>query len=369
MEGVGMTGKKLAIVSSDNIPIDQLLGYLVILVHHNFRMGQEEMEKVLAESEIPKEYWPRKPRNKNAFQKACRLLQTTAAIKERFIDPANGMELWFDVDYFVDALPDENRQLSRKIQYTSGSKEYISEDTKKLLDIYVEKTQKEPEKMAIFEFNEKKEGEKEITMVPIYSANNPLSIKEMTEAQYEKLMETYEELKVSYTERYLKMAFNEMMYGLEAIPYCGSAGNIWFVPKPGVDAVNSFGKAYRTIHEMLGQQYTWRMIPVIDTELQRTHIKEDVEREILKRYEQYLESLGQRMEKIKTQEDLDIIKEKAAENNTKFEQELNNHLIDRYNSILKTSINIKMNNIQQKTTKMHMNGRIKRALKFLETGM
>lgn len=382
--------RKIAITSGGDIPIEQLLGYLVILVHHRFRMDIEKVEKILTAAEVPEKYWPHKPKKRHVFTKACRLLQTRSADREKFIDPSNGMELWFDVEYFIDILPDGVRQLSRKIQYTSGSKEDISEDTKKMLDIYVEKTQKEPEKMALFEFKEYKPPkeeesdeeeqqepreeltedeiiEKEISMTPIYSDKNPLNIKEMTEKQFKKLKQNYKKLKKSYTERYLKMAWDDMMYDLKAIPYCGNAGNIWFVPKAGRSAIDAFGKAYKKIHEENDQLYTWRMIPVIDTEAQRKYLKKDAEKEIIKRYEDYLERLGKRVEKVKTRKDLDKLRDKTAKNNQKFEQEMSERLIDRYSKILKTSINIKLNNIEKKKSS-HMTSRMKRAIKFLETG-
>lgn len=386
--------KKIAITTGGNIPIDQLLGYLVILVHHRFEMDIETVEKIMSAAELSEKYWPHHPKKHHVFNKACRLLQTRSGDQEKFIDPSNGMELWFDVEYFIDILPGGARQLSRKIQYTSGSKDDISEDTKKMLDIYVEKTQKEPEKMAIFEFNEYKEkkeetdGEEkkeepteektepltedeivqqEISITPIYSDKNPLNIKEMTEKQHKKLLTIYKRLKKSYTERYLKMAWEDMMYDLKAIPYCGSAGNIWFVPKAGRSAIDAFGKAYKTIHNEEGNTYTWRMIPVIDTEAQRKYIKKDAEREIMKRYEDYLERLGKRVEKVKTQEDLDKLRDKTAEKNQKFEQEMNERLIDRYSKILKTSIDIKLRDVDE-NKQTHLTSRMRRAIKFLETG-
>jgi len=206
-----------------------------------------------------------------------------------------------------------------------------------------------------------------LSITPIYSNKNPLNIKEMTDTQHEKLKDIFKMLSKSYTERYLKMAYSEMMYDLQSIPYCGNAGNIWFVPKAGKAQIDAFGKVYRQIHDELDQMYTWRMIPVIDTEAQRKYLKEDAEREIAKRYEEYLERLGKRLINVKTQEDLDKLRGKAAENNQKFEQEMNEHLIQKYSKILKTSIDIKMSNIDKKT-KTHMTSRMKRALKFLETG-
>jgi hypothetical protein len=356
--------KRIAITAAGDVPADQLLGYLVILVHHRFQMDMKRVEKIMDAAQLKEEYWPRKPRKVHAFRKACRMLQTNTSYKEKFIDPANGLELHFDVDYFVDVLPDGARQLSRKIQYTSGSKDEISEDTKKMLDIYVEKTQKEPEKMAIFEYDDKAD---KLTMTPIYSDKNPLNIKEMTNDQHEKLKDIFKKLSKSYTERYLKMAYSEMMYDLQAIPYCGNAGNIWFVPRAGKGQLDAFGKVYRQIHTELDQSYTWRLIPVIDTEAQRKYLKEDAEKEITKRYEEYLERLGKRLNNVKTHEDLDKIRNKTVENNQKFEQEMENHLIQKYSNILKTSIDIRMNNIDRKT-KTHMTSRMKRALKFLETG-
>lgn len=292
------------------------------------------------------------------------MLQTRSGDQEKFIDPSNGMELWFDVEYFVDVLPDGARQLSRKIQYTSGSKEDISKKTKKMLDIYVEKTQKEPEKMAIFEFNKKTE---KIDVTHIYSKKNPLNIKEMTKKQETKLKNFYNRLKNSYTERYLKMAWSEMMYDLHAIPYCGNAGNIWFVPKAGKSAIDAFGAVYRTVHEIEENIYTWRLIPVIDTEAQRKHLKADAEQAIIKRYEHYLDRLGKRVQKVRTQEDLDTLRDDAAEKTEKFEREMDSMLIQEYNKILRTSINIKTKNVAERQ-QTHMTSRMKRALKFLETG-
>jgi hypothetical protein len=359
-----MIDKKIAITADGEVPIEQLLGYLVILVHHNFDMPIDEMDKLMDKVKFPEEYRPRAPRAVFAFQAACRDLQTTYPLKEKFMDPENRMELYFNVEYFVDILPNGSRQLSRKIQYSAGTKEGISESTKKLLAIYVEKTQKEPEKMAVFDFDE---TTKEIKITPLYSEQKPLFIDEMTNQKFEELKQRYIKLQGSYTERYLKQAWVEMMYKLNAVPYCGAAGSTWFVPKEGRLYVDAFGKLYHAIHEKLSRTPTWRIIPAIDTTAQREYILEDVQQELKKRYETYLENLGKRLETIKTQEDLDKLRNSTAERSQKLEAELNNSLITKYSSLLKTSIDIKLGNVH-KQPNFVVSARMRRALKFLETG-
>jgi len=359
-----MVERNIAITADGEIPVEQLLGYLVIVVHHNFDMPIDEMDKLMNEVNFPEEYRPRAPGAKHAFQAAARDLQTTFPQKEKFVDPANMLELHFNVEYFIDVLPNGSRQLSRKIQYSPESKEGMSEETKKLLAIYVEKTQKEPEKMAIFDFDDTKQ---EVTMTSLYSEQKPLFIDEMTNKKFKELKSRYKTLRGSYTERYLKQAWVEMMWKLNAVPYCGAAGSTWFVPKEGRLYVDAFGRLYRAIHEKLSKQPTWRIIPTIDTAAQRKYILEDVQSELIKRYERYLENLGERLEKIKTQDDLENLRNNNAEKCQKFETDLNDSLIRKYSSLLKTSIDIKMGNIQQQPN-LVISARMKRALKFLETG-
>jgi hypothetical protein len=359
-----MSDEKIAITANGEIPMEQLLGHLVILVHHNFDMPIAKMDKLMDEVKFPQEYRPRAPGDKHAFQAATRDLQTTYPTKEKFVDPDNMLELFFNVEYFIDILPNGSRQLSRKIQYSPESKEGISEGTKKILAIYVEKTQKEPEKMAVFDFDD---ATKEVKMTPLYSEKKPLYIDEMTSKKFEELKKRYETLRGSYTERYLKQAWVEMMFKLNAVPYCGSAGATWFVPKEGKRYVDAFGRLYYAIHEKISKEPTWRVIPAIDTKAQRKYILEDVQSELKKRYEKYLENLGERLEKIKTQEDLEKLRNNTAEKTQKMESEMNNTLIQKYSSLLKTSINIKLDNVKQQPNFV-MSARMKRAMRFLETG-
>lgn len=352
--------RKIAIIAGE-IPVEQLLGHLVILVHHKFDMPISEMDMLMNKVKLPEEYRPNPPNAVNAFQSACRSLQSTYPLKENFIDPENGMALIFNIEYFVDILPNGARQLSRKIQYVPETTEGMSKSTKKLLDIYVDKTQKEPEKMAIFEYNVKKD---EIEMTPLYSDKKPLFIDEMTNQKYETLKQQFVKLGGSYTERYLKQAWVNMMIRLNAIPYCGAAGNIWFVPKEGKRYVDLFGELYEKIHERQGRFSTWRVIPAIDTESQREYLKNDIEEELQKRYERYLENIGKRLETIKTQEDLNKFKESAAERTHKLETNLNNTLINKYTELLKTSINVRK--IKDVKKDMKMTSRMRKALEFIE---
>jgi hypothetical protein len=292
---------------------------------------------------------------------ACRKLQSTYPTKEEFVDPENNMKLFFNIEYFVDVLPNGTRQLSRKIQYMQGTTEGMSESTKRLLDIYVDKTQKEPEKMAIFEYSKETS---EITMTPLYSKEKPLYIDEMTQQKYEELKTQFKKLGGSYTERYLKQAWVEMMFKLNAVPYCGAAGNIWFVPKEGKKFVDTFGELYIAIHEKQCREHTWRTIPAIDTEAQREYLKKDVEEELQKRYERYLENIGKRLETIKTQEDIDKLRNSTTERTQKLETEMNNKLIQKYSALLKTSIEVKTMKDMKTTTKL--TSRMKKALEFIE---
>jgi hypothetical protein len=351
--------RKIAITAGE-VPVEQLLGHLVILVHHRFDMPIPEMDALMDKVNFPKEFRPNKPNAKNAFQSACRKLHSTYPEREKFVDPGNMMELIFDIEYFIDILPNGSRQLSRKIQYVPETTEGMSKSTKKILDIYVDKTQKEPEKMAIFEYKKEKD---EIEMTPLYSKNNPLFIDEMTKQKYEELKEIFKETGGSYTERYLKQSWIEMMYDLSAIPYCGSAGNIWFVPKEGKRYVDMFGELYRRIHEKQSTDFTWRVIPAVDNEAQRNYIKNDVEKELNKKYENYLENLGKRIESVRTQEDIDRLRESSAEGRQKLESELNNKLIKKYSKLLKTSLEVKkMNDVKIAKKK---SSRMKKALEFI----
>lgn len=352
---------KTIAITAGEVPIEQLLGHLVILVHHRFDMPIPEMDKLMNKVKLPKEFRPNMPNALNAFQSACRKLQSTYPDREKFVDPENGMELLFDIEYFIDVLPNGARQLSRKIQYVPETTEGMSKSTKKILDIYVDKTQKEPEKMAVFEYNTKTG---EIDMTPLYGTAKPLFIDEMTKQKYEIVKKYFVTLGGSYTERYLKEAWVKMMFNLNAIPYCGSAGNIWFVPKEGKRYVDIFGKLYEEIHNVQGRYSTWRIIPAIDTETQREYIKNDLESELQKRYERYLENMGKRLEMIKTQEDLNKLRENVAEKTQKLETDLNNTLINKYSELLKTSIEVKK--LKDMKTTRKLTSRMKKALEFIE---
>ena len=358
-----MMSRKYVITADGDIPLEQVLGYLVILVHHNFDMPIDEMDELMNQVKFPEDFRPNMPNAKAAFQSACRDLQTTYPSKEKFLDPENQLELFFNVEYFIDVLPNGSRQLTRKIQYSTETTKDISEETKKILAIYVEKTQKEPEKMAVFDFHD---DTNEIGMTPLYSDKKPLFIDEMTTKKLEELQKRYKKLRGSYTERYLKEAWIGMMRKNNAIPYCGDAGSTWFVPKEGKRFVDAFGRLYYAIHEALGKDPTWRVIPAVDTEAQRKYILEDVQSEVQKRYEHYLDNLGKRIENIKSKDDLAKLRDNSTESSQKLESELNDTLIQKYNSLLQKSIKINISTVKKKP--IHLTARMQRAIKFLETG-
>jgi len=322
-----------AILMDDNVPDDAKLGYLVGIVHEHMRMGVKELNDLFEEVDFPEHLRPKKPRAVFAFQAAVR--QLAQRVKETFVDPQTQLSVDFNVEYFIDVLPGDVRQLSRKIQYMSAGNivNDVSGDIKKLLEIYVERTQKEPEKMALFELKDK-----EIVRTDLYK-NNELSIKEQTDEKTDQLQKLFEELKDCYTERYLKESWFKMVDEINAIPYIISQGSVWFIPKDGKDLLDSFIYIYSKVHDNGG---TVRVLPVIDTEQQRKYIKSDAEKHIKNKYEAFLKNISKEIENVKSEEDIGKIQEKVANKKSSFEQEMKDTLIKQYNELLGISISAKV---------------------------
>jgi hypothetical protein len=341
--------RKMGVLLDDSIPEDQKLGYLVGMVHTSVNVPVAELDKLFDELNFPKELRPETPRSMYAFQKAVRnLCQKTT---EKFKDPTTGIEVNFEVEYFVDVLPKDVRQLSRKIQYLSAglSANDIPDDIKKQLDIYVEKTQKEPEKMAIFEYVKPPtpEGEEEDKTTPgtIVRTNlfkgNGLSIAEQTQEKYEELLREYDLLAGCYTERYIKHSWARVINSVNAIPYMLSNGAVYFFPKDGKEILDKFCQIYKAIHPVDG---ILRIIPVVDTEQQRNYLKQDVEKRIREKYEKFLDQARGTLEDITSEEDMQKLKEKWGEKRNEFESELRDTLVKQYSELLKMKIDAKLDN-------------------------
>jgi predicted metal-dependent hydrolase len=329
--------RKMGILLDDSLPDEQKLGYLIGMVHTSINVPVRELDRLFEELEFPEDLRPETPRSLFAFQKAVRNLCQKKT--ETFIDPVTEISVNFEVEYFVDVLPNDVRQLSRKIQYLSTglSANDIPEVIKKQLEIYVEKTQKEPEKMALFEFN-KDNGE--IVRTNLFKKND-LSIAEQTQEKYEELQREYEKLSGCYTERYIKHSWSRVIDSVNAIPYMLANGSVYFFPKAGKEILDKFCTIYQTIHKKDGAGIL-RIIPVIDTEQQRNYIKHDVEKRIKEKYEHFLDKAKGQLEDISSQEDINKLKDKWGEKKDEFERELKNTLVKQYSELLKMKINAKL---------------------------
>lgn len=320
---------------SDDIPEDSLLGYLIGIVHHKFTMYHKEMDRILEETELPDEYWPHKPKPVPSFQAACRSLESPKFEEIIFRDPGSGMDIKFGVEYMIDTLKDGSRQLTRKISFIGN--ENASKEVEKILDIYVNTTQKEPEKMAKFEYDAKSDSVKRTNL---YDNPASLAIGEMTDKKYAKAVAQFNLIKKCYTERYLKDAWFRMLRAEGGIPWLKNCGSLWFAPKTAKKCVESFGKLYGAIHKDGG---TWRAIPIIDTKQHRKYLAEDVQAEFNDRFKLFLENIAKKMESGMGE---DKLQQLASKNKDTFESGLNKELVQRYNNLLGMSISAKVSDIQ-----------------------
>jgi len=338
---------RYGIVMDDNVPESAKLGYLVGIVHERVRIPVEELDKLFDETSFPENLRPGTPRAQNAFQAAVR--QLAEKTTERFVDPQSGISVDFNVEYFIDVLPGDVRQLSRKIQYQSSGNVIndCPDDIKKLLEIYVEKTQKEPEKMALFELNR---GDETISRTDLFKSNQ-LNIKEQTDEKTDELDKVFITLKDCYTERYLKEAWFKMIHEINGIPYIMAQGSVWFIPKDGKELLDSFINIYTTVHKGGG---TVRVLPVIDTEQQRQYLKSDAEKYIKSKYETFLKNVAKEIENVKNQEDVEKAREKLGDKKDKFEQEMKDSLIKQYNELLGMSISAKTEAYSPKSERLRI---------------
>jgi hypothetical protein len=345
------TFRRMGILLDDTLPEEQKLGYLVGMVHSAINVPVPELDALFDELDFPKELRPETPRTVFAFQKALRELEQTKT--ETFVDPSTDISVNFEVEYFIDVLPNDVRQLSRKIQYQSTglASGDIPDDMKKQLAIYVEKTQKEPEKMALFEFvpaETKKEedgtetvvSEGRIVRTNLFKENN-LSIAEQTQEKYEELERRFGQLTGCYTERYIKHSWYRVLSSVNAIPYMMANGAIYFVPKAGKEILDKFCKIYQEIHKNDGFGVL-RILPVIDTQQQREYIKQDVEKRIKEKYEKFLNSAKDQLDNISSEDDIKKVRERWGERKDKFEQELRDTLVKQYSELLKMDIKAKL---------------------------
>jgi len=360
--------KRMGVLLDDTLPDDQKLGYLIGIIHTEINVPVAELDALMDQLDFPKGLRPENPRSVFAFQTAVRNL--TQKKTETFTDPGSGLEMRFLVEYFVDILPGDARQLSRKIQYQSTglNNADIPEDIKKQLAIYVERTQKEPEKMAIFEFvpavTEKGENDEEVIKEParitktnLFQENN-LSIAEQTEEKYEELKREYALLTECYTDRYLKRMWQRLLDSVYAIPYMLANGGVYFVPKEGKELADKFITMFQEVHKRDGQGIL-RILPIIDTEQQRMYIQHDVEKRINEKYEQFLKKTGEQLDTLTSPDDVQKMKERYAERKGEFESELQDTLIRQYSELLHVRINAKFE------TFVPTSDRLKAAKEFL----
>jgi hypothetical protein len=326
---------KIGILESDNIPDDSLLGYLVGIVHHKFRMSQEKMDELLLKSKLPEKYWPNKPKPIPSFQAACRTLESPRYLEKTFRDPGTMLDIKVGMEFMVDVLSDGSRQLTRKIHYPESLK--ASPEMQKILRVYVISTQKEPEKMAKFIYDDVTDTIKRINL---YENEDSLSIGEMTDRKYGDLIEEFNNIRNCYTERYMKDAWFRMLRAEGAIPWLKNCGSLWFIPKDAKQYVESFGSIYGEIHGVYG---TWRAVPIIDTEQHRKYLKEDVTAEYNERFKTFLNNVAKKME---SGMDADKMREQLRESKSKFENKLNKELIEKYNNLLNMSIKAKCEDIK-----------------------
>jgi len=326
------------VLYSKDVPEDSLLGYLVGIVHHSFKIKQEPLEKIMTKAGLPEDYWPNKPRPIPSFQAACRSLENPRIIETTLRDPASGVDIKFKVEFMVDVLNDGSRQLTRKIHYPESVE--ASPELKKILDIYVSTTQKEPEKMAKFTYDTKSDS---IKRTNLFSDENELDIGSMTDSRYARLVEDFNKRKQCYTERYLKDAWFRMLRKEGAIPWLKNCGSLWFIPKNAKRVVEAFGKIYRAIHGLEGG--TWRSVPIIDTEQHREYLKEDIQLEYKDRFKSFLGNIAKTVE---SNMDEDKRRELLKKHKDKFEESLQKELIDRYNKLLGMNISAKVKDFKLK---------------------
>ena len=325
----------VSILSTDEVSEDSLLGHLVGIVHHNFTIPQEVLDKMMDEMGLPEEYRPHKPRPVPSFQAACRSLEKPKIEEVTFRDPETGADIIFKVEYMVDILNDGSRQLTRKIHYPESAE--TSSEMEKLLRIYVKSTQKEPEKMAKFMYDKKSDS---IIRINLYDNPDSLDIGAMTDRKYAVLLERFNEIRNCYTERYLKDAWFRMLRAEGAIPWLKNCGSLWFIPKDARKYVEAFGKIYLGIH---GKNGTWRTVPIIDTEEQRKCLKQDVNEEYKEHFKNFLINVAK---KIENSSDPESLKRQLKESKSQFEKQLNNELFKRYNALLDMSIKAKFDDFK-----------------------
>jgi len=323
------------ILSSNEVSEEMLLGHLVGIVHHNFTMQQDVLNRIMDKAGLPDEYRPNKPRAVPSFQAACRILEHRKFEEITFRDPQTNADIKFKVEYMVDILNDGSRQLTRKILYPESAE--TSSEMEKLLNIYVKSTQKEPEKMAKFSYDAPTDS---ITRINLYDDPDELDIGEMTDKKYAALIERFNEIRNCYTERYLKDAWFRMLRAEGAIPWLKNCGSLWFIPRDARKYVEAFGKIYLKIH---GEHGTWRTVPIINTEEQRKCLKQDVNEEYKERFKTFLINVAKRME---SSTDEDALKSQLRESKSNFENQLNNELFKRYNSLLNMSIKAKIDDFK-----------------------
>jgi len=323
------------VLQSDNIPEESMLGYLVGIVHHKFRMNQKALEKLLNKTDLPEEYWPNKPRSVPSFQAACRTLESPRYIERTFRDPQTKVDVKVGVEFMIDVLSDGSRQLTRKIHYPENIQ--MSKEMEKILRIYVKSTQKEPEKMAKFVYDKESDSVKRINL---YDDEDELDIGEMTDEKYAKLVEEFNSIKSCYTERYLKDAWFWMLRKEGGIPWLKNCGSLWFIPKDAKKYVEDFGFVYNSIH---GESGTWRAVPIVDTEQHRMYLKEDINAEYNDRFKTFLNNVAKKMD---SGMDKDKLKKQLKENKNSFEKQLNKELLEKYNNLLNISIKAKVDNFK-----------------------
>lgn len=322
------------ILSSDEVSEESLLGHLVGIVHHQFIAPQEAMKQILEEADMPDHYWPNKPKPIPSFQAACRSLESPKYEEITFRDPQTKMDITFGVEYMIDVLKDGSRQLTRKITYTGN--EHASKALEEQLEIFAKTTQKEPEKMAKFQYDHETDT---ITRTNLYDKDE-LAIEEQTDKKYNKALEQFNLIRKCYTERYLKDAWFKMLRTEGAIPWLKNCGSLWFIPKNARKYVESFGVVYNKIH---GDHGTWRAVPIINTKVHRDCLKEDVQLEYKDRFKAFLENIAS---KIDRDMDDDKRRELINENREKFESSLQKELVERYNNLLGMSISAKVNDFK-----------------------
>ena len=324
----------VGLLDSDEIPEEQILGFLVGIVHHQFVKPIEYLDRIMTQAGLPDEHWPHKPKAKKSFEAACRGLESPRFQDVILRDPGTGMDIKFRVEFMIDVLRDGSRQLSRKINYMGN--EEASKQIKDVLEVYVETTQKEPEKMAKFSYDKATDS---VVRTNLYENPESLDIGLMADEKYAVLVESFNLIKKCYTERYLKDAWHRMVRRTGGVPWLKSSGSFWFIPKDARVTVEAFGTIYNTLHNGGG---TWRSSPVVDTRQQREYLRDDVMREYQDRYSSFLENVASRLE---SNMDDEKKRELIMKNRDKFEESLDGELIKRYNRLLNMSISAKVKDV------------------------